>query len=192
MAHLIEIDGVKVKIYVLMEMALAAENFVSRYGIGVANAERFVSKEQYWRHTKSTVSNYSLEIAVKLRNTVELLQSKGVSLALDDTIHTYNAGRHADGTMEKKDVRYICNKIIHAKSFYVDAVGSTQKHADLLWWAGTLTLSGTEQGKNGKEWCFFFNVIEWCEASLAFLVKIEASLQNIQLSSEDLILRKIS
>ncbi len=192
MAHFIEVDSIREKLYLLIEIALAAEQFVSRYGIGVDNVEKLFPKEQYWRHTKSTVSNYSLEIAVKLRNAVELLDSKGIKFELNNSIHIYNSGIKADGTKEQKDIRYICNKIIHAKSFQIDAVGSSQKHEKLLWWAGTLTLSGTEQGKSSKDWCFFFNILQWCEASLTFLAQIEISLQNIQLNSEDLILRKIN
>jgi len=190
MSHFIEIDGVKEKIYQLIEMALSAENFVSRYGIGVEGAERYISKDQYWRHTKSILSNYSLEIAVKLRNAAELLESKGVSFTLNNAISIYNSGSKADGTRKEKDIKFICHKIIHAKSFFVDAVGSHEKHENLLWWAGTLTLSGTDQ--SGKEWCFFFNVLEWCEASLSFLAEIENNLQNVQFNSDDLALRRLS
>lgn len=192
MAHFIEIDGIREKLYLLIQMALAAESFTSRYGIGVENAERFISKEQYWRHTKSTVSNYSLEIAVKLRNAIELLESNGISFTLKNSVHIYNSGIKSDGTKEQKDIKYIFHKIIHAKSFQIDAIGSYEKHESLLWWAGTLTLSGTEQGRAGKTWCFFFNILEWCQASLDFLAQVEVNLQNLQLNSEDLVLRKIS
>ncbi|WP_111639677.1 hypothetical protein [Marinomonas shanghaiensis] len=192
MAHFIEIDGIREKLYLLIQMALAAESFTSRYGIGVENVERFISKEQYWRHTKSTVSNYSLEIAVKLRNAIELLESNGISFTLDSSVHIYNSGIKADGTKEQKDIKYIFHKIIHAKSFQIDAIGSYRKHESLLWWAGTLTLSGTEHRKTDKAWCFFFNIFEWCQASLDFLAQVEVHLQKIQLNSEDLVLRKIS
>ncbi len=192
MAHFIEIDGIRERLYLLIQMALAAEFFTSRYGIGVENAEQLISKEQYWRHTKSTVSNYSLEIAVKLRNAIELLESKDIIFTINKSINVYNSGVNADGTMNKKDIKYIFHKIIHAKSFQIDAVGSYQKHKDLLWWAGTLTLSGTEHGNATKAWCLFFDILEWCQASLEFLDQVEINLQNIQLNSEDLVLRKIS
>lgn len=191
MAHFIEIDGIREKLYLLIQMALSAESFVSRYGIGVENTKRFISKEQYWMHTKSTISNYSLEISVKLRNAIELLKSKGIIFTLNKSISVYNFGIKNYGSKEEKDVEYIFHKIIHAKSFQIDTVGSYKKHHNLLWWSGTLTLSGTELGNSGKTWCLFFNILDWCEASLEFLAQVEDNLKKIQLNSEDIISRKI-
>jgi hypothetical protein len=188
MAHIVEVNEVKEKIYFLIEMALAAEHLVSRYAIGVDDSVKTLSKHQYWKRTKSIVSNYSLEIAVKLRNTLELLQFNGFVLKLEPIIHVYSVGALAKGAVKKNDLRYICNKIIHAKSFSVDAVGSANKHKDLIWWSGDLTLSGTEQGKNGEEWSFFFNVVEWCDALLSFLYEVEDKLTNIQINSQNLFL----
>lgn len=185
MTHFIRTHDVREKLYLLMEMVLAAEKIVSRYGVGVEGCERVISKESYWMHTKSTVSNYCIEIAVKLRAVEDTLKSNRVNIDPIKSINVYHLNVLPEIKNEKRDFRFICNKIIHASSFQVDAIG-TVKHKDLLWWSGTLALSGTE---NHNGWRLFFNVLDWCEASLIFLDKIEDSLKVIQLNSEDLFLR---
>ena len=185
MSHYIEIDGVREKIFILQNISLSGENFSTRYGVGVESIKGEYSNSKYWRLIKSIVSNSTLEIAVKLRNSAELLSENNLSFSNEKSIVCYSAGKLADGLKQDNDFIFLCNKIIHAKKFRVDSVGSTQYHKDLNWWDGLVTISGTLQGKRKKPWEFFFSITEWCDAALKYIDSIEENLLSIQANSED-------
>jgi len=184
LSHYFDVDGLRESIYAVISHVLASEQFVGRYGIGVEEAERIVTHDAYWGHTRSIVSNRCLEIAVKTRNAAEALRAKGIDYSTDKEVDVYNSGHLADGSKKAKDFIFICNKIIHAKEFRLDRQGHVARHKDLLWWGGMVTLEGTDQ-KN-KEWCFFFIILDWCDSVLKFLNATENKLMDIRMSSYDL------
>lgn len=102
MSHFIRADDVREKLYLLMEMVLAAEKLVSRYGVGVEGCERVISKESYWMHTKSTVSNYCIEIAVKLRAVEDTLRSNRLNPDSTKSIDVYHLNALPEIIKEKK------------------------------------------------------------------------------------------
>lgn len=192
MAHFIGIEGVREKLYQLLALELAAKDFVCQNSIGVPEFEKLISKEQYWSYTKSTVSNSVLEVSVKIRSAMDLLESKGVELDPKNSISVYPIRIPSKDLKSERNLRYICNKIIHANEFSIDASGSTELHERLLWWSGMVTVSGNQQGSNGKEWSFFLYLSQWSKACLEFLNEHEIKLAQIQNNSFDLLSRRIS
>ena len=182
MSHQIAIDGVREKIFILQNISLSGECFSTRYGIGVEGYQVGYSNSEYWNLIKLIISNSTLEIAVKLRNSEDLLLENDLSYSNDKSIVCYNAGQLADGSKQCRNFRFLCNKIIHATKFRVDSVGSTQYHKDLNWWDGMVTISGTQRG---EPWEFFFCIIDWCDAALKYINSIEEQLLSIQANSED-------
>ena len=189
MAHFINIESDREKLYQLLMLELSAKEFVCKNAIGVPEHEKLISKEQYWSYTKSIVSNFSLEISVKIRNAMDLLLSNDCDLKLKDNIFIYPIKLPEKEQASYKNLRYICNKIIHANEFQIDASGSTEKHKKLIWWSGTLTISGRERN---KDWCFFLQFNQWCNACLEFLAEHEEQLEQLRLNSFDMVQRKLS
>lgn len=185
MSHFVDIGSLKEKVFILNNLALSGELFSTKYSIGVSEFQAHYSDLDYHYFTKSIVSNYVIELAVKLRNAAELLQEKKVSYINDKNIICYGAGRQADGKKVEHDLFYICNKIIHAKKFRIDTVGSSKYTADFKWWNGDLTLAGTSAGKKQTPWEFFFSIQSWCESAIIFINSCEASLRSINKQSED-------
>ena len=190
MAHFIGTEGVREKLYQLLALELSARDFVCQNSIGVPEYEKIISKEQYWSYTKSTVSNSSLEISVKIRSAMDLLESQGVELDPKNSISVYPIRVPSKEQKLEKNLRYICNKIIHANEFSIDAIGSTELHEKLLWWSGMITISGKQQGSNGKEWCFFLHLSEWGKVCLEFLNEHEVKIDQMKNNSFDLLSRK--
>ncbi len=184
MSHYFEIDGLREKVYAVINHVLASEQFVGRYGIGVEEVEHTVKYDEYWEHTRSIISNSCLEIAVKSRNAAEALSAKGITYPRENKIYVYNSGLLADGSKKARDFVFICNKIIHAKEFRLDQSGNINSHKDLLWWSGMVTIEGTDQKK--KPWCFFFIILKWCDAILEFLNAAEEQLKKIRSNPIDL------
>ena len=185
MPHFIDIVSLKEKVFVLNSLALSGEYFSIKYFIGVKEHQRYYTDQDYYQTTKSIVSNYAIELAVKLRNSAELMEEKNISYENEETIACFNAGNQADGKSESHDLLYICNKIIHAKKFSIDTVSSSKYKADFKWWSGELTLSGTLPGKKQTPWEFFFSITSWCESAIKFINSCEKSLNLINEQSED-------
>ena len=133
-------------------------------------------------------SKYTIELAVKLRNAAELMDANDFQYMNEKIIVCYPIGIHADSHQEKRDLLYICNKIIHAKKFRIDAVSSTKYNADFKWWSGDLTISGNYQGNKQPPWEFFFSINSWCEAAISFINSSESSLHSINARAEDSLL----
>jgi len=185
-SHYIDVINLKEKIFVLNNLALSGESFSTSYCIGVSEHQKHYSDLDYHHFTKSLVSNYAIELAVKLRNASELLQEGNIIFEKEKSIECYNVGNLAENFESKKhDFLYICDKIIHAKKFRIDTVGSKKYDADFKWWNGDLTLSGTAPGKKKLPWEFFFSIKIWCESAIVFLNSNEKHFKLINQQAED-------
>ncbi|MCF6264468.1 MAG: hypothetical protein L3J24_12890 [Xanthomonadales bacterium] len=185
MSHFVDIGSLKEKVFILNNLALSGELFSTSYFIGVSEFQKHYSDLDYHHFTKSIVSNYAIELAVKLRNASELLQENKISYINDKNILCYGAGKQAGSENEEHDLFYICNKIIHAKKFRIDTVGSAKYKVNFMWWNGYLTLAGTMAGKQQTPWEFFFSIQSWCESAIIFINSCETSLSTINMQSED-------
>jgi hypothetical protein len=181
----VDIGSLKEKLFILNNLALSGELFSVRYFIGESELQRHYSDLDYHHFTKSIVSNYAIELAVKLRNAAEMLQERGISYVNDKNIMCYGAGQHAFSKKKERDLFWVCNKIIHAKIFRIDTVGSRKYKGNFKWWGGDLTLAGTLMGKKQTPWEFFFSIQSWCESAIIFINSCEASLCSINEQSED-------
>jgi hypothetical protein len=185
MSHFVDVGSLKEKIFVLNNLAFSGEKFSTTYFIGADEPKEHYSDLDYHHFTKSIVSNYAIELAVKLRNTAELLQENKIPYRCEKDIACSGAGRQASGEKEDHDFLYICNKIIHAKKFRIDTVGSKKYAAEFKWWSGDLTLAGTLSGKKQTQWEFFFSIQSWCESAVLFINSCEKYLSIINSHSED-------
>ncbi len=187
MSHYFGIEEIKVKLVTITALALSGEEFCQRYKMGAEGHHHIYNLEDYTKLTKLIVSNSLIEVAVKIRSLVDALKGQGMPLSLVKGISTYGAGSCADGKLNKKDFRFICNKIIHAEGFNLDFIGKKSLHKDMVWWSGEVTVSGSY---NNKKWEFFFSVLEWSEQIVNFLKETEAYIDTSQKDSSDLQLHR--
>lgn len=183
MSHLFGIDDIKEKIMILSSLSMSGEEFCCRYAMGSNEHHKVYNLATYTKTTKHIVSNYMIDISVKLRSVVDALRSSGTESILDTDVKAYNSGTCADGKSKDKDFRFICNKIIHADSFNLNFVGNKKYHDDMVWWSGEITVSGRYQN---KKWEFFFSVLDWCDSIVEFLDKSEKQIANMQGKSRDI------
>lgn len=183
MSHFFGLDEIKEKLMAVSGLALSGDEFCKRYAMGSEEHHQVYNINDYTKLTKLIVSNNLIEVAVKTRCLVDGLKSQNIPVNFGSDITIYNAGCCADGQSKNKNFRFICNKIIHAEKFNLDFVGSAAYHPDMRWWSGAVTLSGTYEGKN---WEFFFSVLDWSDQIMNFLKSTEEQINKSQSKSRDL------
>jgi len=174
MSHYYELDGTKEKIFTLQCIALSGREFSKEFSVGVRDGNSLYSQKEYWRLTKSTVSNGVLELAIKIRNSYE-------SLGLNDKHNILTCIE--DNKVTRRDLIWVCNKIIHSKSFNLEPIGSHKDKEPLEWWNGDVRLTGA---MNGKHWDISINVSEWLKSCLFYLQSLEECLIDHREKSRDL------
>lgn len=183
MSHYFCIEEIKIKLVTITALALSGEEFCQRYKMGSEEHHHIYNLADYTKQTKLIVSSILIEVAVKVRSLVDALKGQGIPLSLDKDIITYGAGNCADSKSDKKDFRFICNKIIHAEGFNLNFIGKNSLHKDMVWWSSEITVSGLYQN---KKWEFFFSVLDWADQIISFLKETEAYIETSQKDSRDL------
>ncbi len=173
MSHYISISSLNVQLMSLASLAIAGEDLCRRY-MYKSNISMY-DKESYSRTLKLSVSESLIELAVKLRTFDEFCPFDPEN---DIDIYENKTNR------ESKNLRFICNKIIHADEVHLDYRGNRNYNNDFTWWGGQITLSG-KQGKNS--WVFFFDVVQFCDSAIDFLYKMQQVIESKQTKSNDLL-----
>jgi len=183
MSHYFGLNEIKEKLITVSGLALSGEEFCKRYYMGSDDHHNTYNINEYTSLTKLIISNNIIEVAVKIRCLVDDLKSQNIQIDFGKNIKIYNAGLCADGKHKEKNFRFICNKIIHAENFNLDFIGKTTYHPDMVWWSGQITLAGLY---DGKEWEFFFSVLDWSDQIVSFIKSAEEEIYKSQLNSRDL------
>lgn len=157
----------------LASLALAGEDLCRRY-MYKANLSMY-DKESYSKILKLSVSESLIELAVKLRSFDEFCPFEP-----ENDIDIF--GNKIN--QESKNLRFLCNKIIHADEVHLDYRGNINYNQDFTWWSGQITLSG-KQGKNN--WVFFFDVAQFCDSAIYFLYKMQQVIESKQSKANDLL-----
>lgn len=193
MSHLIDLDGVREKLYILINLSLVGNSFANKYSIGIEEYQNYFSDEDYYNLTKSIVSNYSIETAIKLRSLIETLRKSNIDLKFNKEVSCFYPKEKSSNDISKQkrhDLNFICNKIIHATHFSLDTVSSMNQNPNIKWWEGSLTLEGKSQGKKGKPWSLFFYIHEYCESAIAFINDHKEEILKSQRNSLDYLIFK--
>lgn len=156
-------------------IAHSGESFSNNFQIGLNDNISLYTQKEYWIHVKTLVSNLTLEIAVKIRSLRESTMKPSKSKVLT-CIENNELKRH--------DFIWICNKIIHAKSFNLVPVSSVRYEHPIEWWDGEIEATGTFQG---KQWSISFDAKEWLQSCLYNIKKFESYLVLARDSSKDLV-----
>ena len=186
MSHYFEVNGIREKIFILQSLALSGENFSKEYAVGCREKPSLYSQKDYWLSVKSLVSNYILEISVKVRNASESVgaTSEGVEatgVKIDRGIKIYCV---ENKEVTRHDFLWLSNKVIHAKGFELVPVGSMQYSKPLEWWDGEIRVYGKLNG--GNKWDISFSVVDWVKSCLVLVNKIESDLIKLKSNSADL------
>ena len=83
------------------------------------------------------------------------------------------------------DFVWICNKVIHAKSFNLIPVGSHKIELPLEWWDGDVDIAGVLQDKKTK-WNISFDATTWLKSCLYFVTLVEDDLEVLKKQSSDI------
>ncbi|MEO3988183.1 hypothetical protein [Plesiomonas shigelloides] len=173
MSHYISISSLNVQLMNLASLAIAGEDLCRRY---MYKADfNMYDKESYSRILKLSVSESLIELAVKLRSFDEFCPFEPEN---DIDIYEDKINR------KTKNLRFLCNKIIHADEVHLDYQGNINYNKDFTWWSGQITLSG-KQGK--QSWIFFFHVTQFCDSAIDFLYKMEQVIESKQTKARDLL-----
>ncbi|EGQ8957178.1 hypothetical protein V6957_004822 [Vibrio parahaemolyticus] len=181
MAHFVDFEKMREKIFILNNVVLSGEAFAIKYRVGIEGVPSLYPKSEYWTMLKRIVSNSCLELSVLIRNSKELRDLKEGKSESHKIIMCADFIDHKVG---KYDFMYIANKIIHAKSFLLTPVGSNQYEESFEWWDGLIEVSGTAQ--NGKDWSLSFNLSDWLGSIVNFLNHSQLVLSKIQVDSYDI------
>ncbi|WP_028116868.1 hypothetical protein [Ferrimonas senticii] len=173
MSHYISIESLNVKLMNLAGLAIAGEDLCRRYMY--KSSFSMYDKESYSTTLKLSVSESLIELAVKLRSFDEFCPFE-----LENNIDIYENKI----SKSSKNLRFLCNKIIHANEVNLDYQGNVNYHKDFTWWGGQITLRGKQGNKN---WVFFFDVAQFCDSAIDFLYKIQQVIEKKQKQSNDLL-----
>jgi len=173
MSHYFNVEEIRTQLMIVTGMALSGEELCKRYRMGSRDNYKTYSLDEYKNLTKRIVSNILIETSVKTRYLLDSLDKTTAKSTTNKTIKIHNSGAQSDGKNENVDFRFICNKIIHAKSFNIDLVGKHSLPEEMVWWSGEITIAGDF---NGKSWEFFFFALDWCDAVSEFLLAAEGKI----------------
>ncbi|MDO6683152.1 hypothetical protein Q4551_12720 [Oceanobacter sp. 5_MG-2023] len=173
MSHYISISSLNVQLMNLASLAIAGEDLCRRYMYKASLS--MYDKEFYSKTLKLSVSESLIELAVKLRSFDDFCQFEPEN---DIDIYENKINKVS------KNLRFICNKIIHADEVHLDYQGNINYNKDFTWWSGQITLSG-KQGKNS--WVLFFNVTQFCDSAIDFLYKMQQVIESKQTKANDLL-----
>jgi len=173
MSHYISIESLNVKLMNLAGLAIAGEDLCRRY-MYKANFNMY-DKDSYAKTLKLSVCESLIELAVKLRTFDEFCPFEP-----ENDIYIYEN----KVSKASKNLRFICNKIIHADEVHLDYQGNINYNKEFIWWGGQITLSG-KQGKNS--WVFFFDVANFCDSAIDFLYKMQNIIEDKKTNSVDLL-----
>ena len=182
MAHFVDINKIRETIFTLNSIILSGELFAQKYNVGIEFAPSLYPRKKYWLTLKKIISHSCLELSVLMRNSKELLDVNSHKI---DTHKILMCADLINSNVKNYDFIFIANKIIHAKSFQLRAVGSNKYEEAFEWWNGRIEISGTDQKQ--KPWSLNLNVSDWLGTLELFLDETEAILHSLQNSSEDIL-----
>ena len=172
MSHYISISSLNVQLMNLASLAIAGEDLCRRYMY--KSSSSLYDKEFYSKTLKLSVSESLIELAVKLRSFDEFCPFEP-----ENNIDIYENKINR----VPKNLRCLCNKIIHADDVHSDYQSKVSYNQDFIWWGGQITLSG-KQGK--KTWVYFFDVVQFCDSAIDFLHRMQQLIESKKTKSSDL------
>ncbi len=174
MPHVIDIDGMYEKLFVLTNLCIASPHFCSLHDIGYYCEEQEYDWHYYFGHLKVLVSKNLIHCAISLRILQDFLKTEeDVDFAsLDkDALDGISLGAFVRGS-GNLTLREACNKIIHATEFTLswqdlemNARGETPE-----FWDGKVILQGE---RDGKEWQVNLDAATFCTAARRLLRSLE-------------------
>lgn len=184
MSHAIDLDGIREKLFVLRHLALGTKEYcrVEEITSEVELSGDFFN--DYWGQLKVLLSNYLIEIAVKIRMIEEYCLKNGYK----DEIRTFEKeatsglalGKIHSGSFSLS-IRESSNKIIHATRAYFEFKKFKHNSEELQCWNGNYNFEGH---KNGKEWHFELYIDNWCNALTEYLNHLEESEFTIEIGQD--------
>lgn len=169
MSHAIDIDGTAEKLFLLQHLAFGSEGYCRSEGVLSTQHTGYAESQSHWGWTKSIVSNYLIECAVKLRmiqeHCAKRLEVEELA-ALDQEATLALAIGHVHKGAFRLTLREACNKIVHATKVHVEFTAKDGSSDGLHYWDGQMYLFGE---LHGNEWSFQLEVANWAKASLRYI-----------------------
>lgn len=169
MSHAINIDGTLEKLFLLQHLAYGSHSYCRSEGVLSIEHTGYTEFQSHWGWTKSVVSNFLIECAVKLRMVQEHCakrkDSHGVAELDKEATLALKIGHVHEGTFPLT-LRESCNKIVHATRASIEFTAADGSTDGVHFWDGQMYLHGEQ---HGKPWRFQLKVANWAKAGARYL-----------------------
>jgi|RhiMetdeSRZDD1v2_1073273.scaffolds.fasta_scaffold167143_2 hypothetical protein len=173
MSHAIDLEGLYEKLFLLQHIAHGSLSHCRSAKVVLEDPdfdpEFDPNFKTIWSLTKTLVSNYLIECAVKLRMIQEFcakhFEADDLNMLEERAMTDLLIGRIVQGTF-RLTIREASNKIIHATSATVDFAPSATEAPPVLYWHGLCNL----RGHHGRApWHLELDVAQWARAVIRYL-----------------------
>ena len=168
MSHAIDTGALHEKLFVLEHLAFGSRGYCDSNGLDTFGATGYLEPLSPSSFTKSVVSTYTIEIAVRLRILLDHAYTldKPSTKKLEDQATTglrisYNQKQSSNLGTSSLDLRETLNKVIHAEIVSVNLNPDNDGTSDTHYWDGQVQVEGVY---NGKRWRHAIEIAPWCKA----------------------------
>lgn len=177
MIHLIDVDGIKQKLFLLHHIKYGSKGFCQEFGEEIEYPYGFLS---YKTLLKQHISTTVIQAAVNFRIVADFImkeydENEGFEEIENSIEEKIDFGKFIipDRTLT---LRESCNKIIHATNTEM-CWSSYEDDEDRFYWNGKYILDGEY---HREEWKISLNVGEWCLAMITYFDEVS---DNVDWSS---------
>ena len=176
MSHAIDTGALLEKIFVLEHLAFGSRSYCDTNGLNTFDSTGYLEPLSPSSLTKSVVSTYTIEIAVRLRilldhayafdkpstKSLEAQVTKGLRISYEQK------GSSSQGP-SSLDLRETLNKIIHAEIVSVNLDPDNNGTSDVHYWDGQVQVEGELKR---TRWRHAIEVAQWCKACRRLVIAL--------------------
>ena len=169
MPHLIDLDGVADRLFVLMHLCYGSRQFCEKAGVHRLGTDE--AEYEWWEYfglLKSNVSSTVIDASIKLRMVQDFVTADEHEIDLDrldvDARNGDAIGVFREGT-GKLTLRESCNKVVHATEARLQWEEVTSGSSPFEYWSGIYSLWGS---KGKAPWQVDLFIEQWCRAMIRF------------------------
>ncbi len=179
MSHAIDIDGVHEKLFVLRNLVFASRSYASEENIASDIDYGYGFFDDYWGYLKVILSNYIIEVSVKMRMIQEHCGNDEDLTEFEiDALNGMSIGAIKEGKFDLT-LRESFNKVIHSKRATIEFIDD--ESGKFKYWDGNFNLYGF-RGK--EEWHLELSVGCWAKSVASYLTALEDNEKTINLGQD--------
>ena len=179
MSHAIAIERMLETLFVLEHLAHGSRSYCNERGIFSMEETGYPDMRSTWGLTKSAVSNYLIEIAIRARIVLDYCYTidKPATQRLEKQACAGLTFSYDTPATSKLSLRDTLDKIVHATLVTTEFANSLDTLDDqTTFWDGQVKLEGTRRIRNTDvPWSYRIILPAWCKAMVRLLTELEGS-----------------